>query len=202
MGVEYVSRNQMFFWSCQHSLCGLESAVFLCKWLQAVAATSKDEPLTAHESAILDWVRKLVDETRQSINLEQLGVTSQMEVSALQPSQLCTIVLRIWARVFSGNFMWAIIDQIGSALEQLAQLIEAQSRAVAGHLDRRSDESSDQGSWDDVMRVIGQAHSLLHENGVVRIQSDIRVGSRTDKKQTSEDKVAAVKAILDKDEQA
>ncbi|KAG9532516.1 hypothetical protein KCU71_g10435, partial [Aureobasidium melanogenum] len=58
------------------------------------------------------------------------------------------------------------------------------------------------GSWDDVMRVIGQAHSLLHENGVVRIQSDIRVGSRTDKKQTSEDKVAAVKAILDKDEQA
>lgn len=52
------------------------------------------------------------------------------------------------------------------------------------------------------MRVIGQAHSLLHENGVVRIQSDIRVGSRTDKKQTAEDKVAAVKAILDKDEQA
>ncbi|KAG9751253.1 hypothetical protein KCU73_g6381, partial [Aureobasidium melanogenum] len=58
------------------------------------------------------------------------------------------------------------------------------------------------GSWDDVMRVIGQAHGLLHDNGVVRIQSDIRVGSRTDKKQTSEDKVAAVKAILDKDEQA
>ncbi|KAG9689102.1 hypothetical protein KCU95_g11882, partial [Aureobasidium melanogenum] len=57
-----------------------------------------------------------------------------------------------------------------------------------------------EGSWDDVMRVIGQAHSMLHENGVVRIQSDIRVGSRTDKKQTSEDKVAAVKAILDKDE--
>ncbi|KAI4716328.1 hypothetical protein E4T48_07441 [Aureobasidium sp. EXF-10727] len=59
-----------------------------------------------------------------------------------------------------------------------------------------------EGPWDDVMRTIGQAHSLLHENGVVRIQSDIRVGSRTDKKQTAEDKVAAVKAILDKDEQA
>jgi uncharacterized protein (TIGR00106 family) len=59
-----------------------------------------------------------------------------------------------------------------------------------------------EGPWDDVMKVIGQAHSLLHENGVVRIQSDIRVGSRTDKKQTAEDKVAAVKAILEKDEQA
>ncbi|KAI4847560.1 hypothetical protein E4T44_04442 [Aureobasidium sp. EXF-8845] len=58
-----------------------------------------------------------------------------------------------------------------------------------------------EGPWEDVMRVIGQAHSLLHENGVVRIQSDIRVGSRTDKKQTADDKVAAVKAILEKDEQ-
>lgn len=49
------------------------------------------------------------------------------------------------------------------------------------------------------MRVIGQAHSLLHANGVVRIQSDIRVGSRTDKKQTAEDKVRAVERLLAED---
>lgn len=53
-----------------------------------------------------------------------------------------------------------------------------------------------EGSWDEVMQVIGQAHSMLHQRGVVRIQSDIRVGSRTDKKQSFEDKVATVKAIL------
>ena len=35
-----------------------------------------------------------------------------------------------------------------------------------------------EGSWDEVMTVIGKAHALLHNNGVVRIQSDIRVGSR------------------------
>ena len=34
-----------------------------------------------------------------------------------------------------------------------------------------------EGPWDEVMRIIGQAHTLLHANGVVRIQSDIRVGS-------------------------
>ena len=28
------------------------------------------------------------------------------------------------------------------------------------------------------MRVIGQAHCMLHEKGIVRIQTDIRVGSR------------------------
>jgi len=35
-----------------------------------------------------------------------------------------------------------------------------------------------EGSWDDVMRIIGQAHFMLHKKGIVRIQSDIRVGSR------------------------
>jgi len=59
-----------------------------------------------------------------------------------------------------------------------------------------------EGPWDEVMRIIGQAHTLLHANGVVRIQSDIRVGSRTDKKQSPADKVAKVEALLaaDKDE--
>lgn len=49
------------------------------------------------------------------------------------------------------------------------------------------------------MRVIGQAHALLHANGVVRIQSDIRVGTRTDKKQSVEDKVRAVERLLEQD---
>lgn len=56
-----------------------------------------------------------------------------------------------------------------------------------------------EGSWDEVMQVIGQAHSLLHSQGVVRIQSDIRVGSRTDKKQSMEDKVSAVHKLLGKE---
>jgi uncharacterized protein YqgV (UPF0045/DUF77 family) len=49
------------------------------------------------------------------------------------------------------------------------------------------------------MRVIGQCHALLHQNGIVRIQSDIRVGSRTDKKQGMKDKVAAVEKLLSDD---
>lgn len=57
-----------------------------------------------------------------------------------------------------------------------------------------------EGPWSQVMEIIGQCHSLLHSNGVARIQSDIRVGSRTDKKQSIEDKVAAVQKLLDADE--
>ena len=56
-----------------------------------------------------------------------------------------------------------------------------------------------EGSWDDVTKIIGQCHSLLHANGVVRIQSDIRIGSRTDKNQHFKDKVAAVEKLLASD---
>jgi uncharacterized protein (TIGR00106 family) len=56
-----------------------------------------------------------------------------------------------------------------------------------------------EGSWEEVTRVIGQAHALLHENGIVRIQTDIRIGSRIDKAQTMEDKVSAVERLLAND---
>ncbi len=57
-----------------------------------------------------------------------------------------------------------------------------------------------EGSWDECMKAIGQCHSMLHARGVVRIQSDIRVGSRTDKKQGFEDKVRAVEQLLAADD--
>jgi Thiamine-binding protein len=37
---------------------------------------------------------------------------------------------------------------------------------------------STEGPWDAVMRVIGQAHTMVHEKGVARVQTDIRVGTR------------------------
>ncbi|KAI2470556.1 hypothetical protein F4781DRAFT_421293 [Annulohypoxylon bovei var. microspora] len=57
-----------------------------------------------------------------------------------------------------------------------------------------------EGSWDEVMRVIGQAHSVVHSKGVVRVQSSMRVGTRTDKKQTAKDKVNRVENILAKED--
>jgi len=35
-----------------------------------------------------------------------------------------------------------------------------------------------EGSWDDVLRLIGRAHTLVHQGGVLRVQTDIRVGTR------------------------
>ncbi|KJZ72206.1 UPF0045 protein ECM15 [Hirsutella minnesotensis 3608] len=57
-----------------------------------------------------------------------------------------------------------------------------------------------EGSWDEVMTAIGKAHTVVHRRGVARVQSSMRVGSRTDKKQTAEEKVRKVEAMLEGDQ--
>ena len=48
------------------------------------------------------------------------------------------------------------------------------------------------GDWDDVFAAIKACHQRLHDTGVVRISSTIKVGTRTDKDQTIGDKIDAV----------
>ena len=55
-----------------------------------------------------------------------------------------------------------------------------------------------EGSWDDVMLLIGELHEFAHSNGYIRIQSDIRVGTRIDKTQCAQDKVDIVLKKLNK----
>ncbi|KAF2673918.1 DUF77-domain-containing protein [Microthyrium microscopicum] len=56
-----------------------------------------------------------------------------------------------------------------------------------------------EGSWDDVTKVIGQAHEMLHQNGIVRVHSSIRIGTRTDKTQHFAEKLKVVEDILARD---
>lgn len=53
-----------------------------------------------------------------------------------------------------------------------------------------------EGEWDDVFAAVKRCHEVLHEMGVVRIHSTMRIGTRTDRIQTMDDKVASVRAKL------
>ena len=53
-----------------------------------------------------------------------------------------------------------------------------------------------EGDWDDVFSAIKRCHEALHAMGVPRISSTIRVGTRTDRRQTMEDKVRSVEQKL------
>ena len=41
-----------------------------------------------------------------------------------------------------------------------------------------ANERSTEGSWDEVMKVVGQAHSVVHQTGAVRVQTSMRAGTR------------------------
>ena len=53
-----------------------------------------------------------------------------------------------------------------------------------------------EGPWDDVFAAIKQCHEVVHEMGAPRITTTIKLGTRTDRSQTMEDKISSVKDKL------
>jgi uncharacterized protein (TIGR00106 family) len=53
-----------------------------------------------------------------------------------------------------------------------------------------------EGEWDEVMAAVKRCHETLHEMGVPRISSTLRLGTRVDRAQTMEDKVRSVRDQL------
>ncbi len=53
-----------------------------------------------------------------------------------------------------------------------------------------------EGEWDDIMAAIKQCHTALHKDGVPRIHTQLKIGTRTDKTQSAQDKIDAVTSQL------
>jgi uncharacterized protein (TIGR00106 family) len=53
-----------------------------------------------------------------------------------------------------------------------------------------------EGEWDDVFTAIKRCHEVVHGMGAPRITTTIKLGTRTDREQTMEDKIESVKQKL------
>ena len=53
-----------------------------------------------------------------------------------------------------------------------------------------------EGEWDAVIAALKRCHEVLHESGVPRVHTEIRIGTRSDREQSMEDKVASVQQKL------
>ena len=49
-----------------------------------------------------------------------------------------------------------------------------------------------EGEWDEVFAAVKRCHEVLHAMGVPRVSATLRVGTRTDRAQSLEDKVRSV----------
>lgn len=55
-----------------------------------------------------------------------------------------------------------------------------------------------EGDWDEVFAAIKKCHEQVHKMGAPRISTTLRVGTRTDRDQTMEDKIKSVQIKLSK----
>ncbi|KUJ79174.1 hypothetical protein AWR36_015515 [Microbulbifer flavimaris] len=54
-----------------------------------------------------------------------------------------------------------------------------------------------EGDWDEVMAAIKQCHERVHALGAPRISTTLKLGTRTDRAQSLQDKIDSVKSKLD-----
>jgi len=53
-----------------------------------------------------------------------------------------------------------------------------------------------EGEWDAVFAAVKRCHEVVHQMGAPRVSTTLRVGTRTDRMQTMEDKVRSVEEKL------
>ena len=53
-----------------------------------------------------------------------------------------------------------------------------------------------EGDYDLIMNAIRHIHEQLHDNGIPRIHTSIKIGSRKDKTQSLQDKINAIDDVL------
>jgi len=53
-----------------------------------------------------------------------------------------------------------------------------------------------EGDWDVVMAALKSCHEALHEMGVPRVATNVRIGTRTDREQSMDDKLHSVRSKL------
>ncbi|CAG8366163.1 unnamed protein product [Penicillium salamii] len=120
LGVNYVARSHAFVWSIQHSICGLEFAIFLSKWLFCISNCQKIRPLNEHETRLTSWISDIVEEGRTSGDED---LWSRPTVSS-NCAYLAFAVVKLWARLIRGNEQWAILKIIGQGLDIYANTCE------------------------------------------------------------------------------
>lgn len=57
-----------------------------------------------------------------------------------------------------------------------------------------------EGEWDVVFEAIKKCHQVVHNMGAPRISTTLRVGTRTDREQTMEDKIKSVQLKISEDD--
>ncbi|KAE8312194.1 hypothetical protein BDV41DRAFT_539455 [Aspergillus transmontanensis] len=118
MGVSIVTRSQAFTWSLQHSLCALECAFVVSKWLLAMQNRAPEVPLDKEETTLVAYLTDIVTEADPAI------CAGRDSRSVPHLFELCVRVVKLWAKLLSGEAHWDVVRMIGKVLEAYGCILE------------------------------------------------------------------------------
>ena len=118
LGTSFMARTKTPIWTIEHSLCSLECALFLRRWLEMMSTTTRDfgvESLSKVESKLLAIVTSIIRESN-------LGDTLDIfEDDAARYQRMAGTVVKLWAEIFQGSHVHDIDNTISAALQVLAE---------------------------------------------------------------------------------
>jgi len=85
---------------------------------------------------------------------------------------------------------------VGVSLSKYVAACEKVLEKTGLHFELHANGTNLEGEWDAVMNAIKACHETLHEMGVPRISSVVKVGTRVDREQEMQDKVKSVQEKL------
>lgn len=83
---------------------------------------------------------------------------------------------------------------VGTSLSKYVAVCEKILQGTDLSYELHANGTNLEGDWDEVLKAIKLCHERLHEMGVPRIATQIKIGTRTDKAQKMADKIDSVKS--------
>ena len=81
---------------------------------------------------------------------------------------------------------------VGVSLSKYIAACEQVLEEVGLKVELHANGTNIEGDWDAVMGAVKRCHQRVHEMGAPRISTSLRVGTRTDRKQTLDEKIQSV----------
>ncbi len=85
---------------------------------------------------------------------------------------------------------------VGVSLSRYVAACERVFKEAGLHTALHAFGTNIEGEWDDVFAAIKRCHEVMHEMGAPRVSASLRLGTRTDRAQSLDDKVRSVNEKL------
>jgi uncharacterized protein (TIGR00106 family) len=85
---------------------------------------------------------------------------------------------------------------VGISLSTYVATCERVLKAAGLEIRLHANGTNIEGEWDEVFAAIKRCHEAVHEMGAPRITATIKLGTRTDRSQSMDDKVRSVEEKL------